>query len=296
MLKILVSQHDHYNYMDAGLIQGLQNLGHEVWDVFGYRANYLDPQGERPRFEEFELIIDFVNGVHTTEAPRGAKRIFVWGEDDQAGLDKVFAQGYDHVFVRDHILGSPGIPINFGIEDRYYCATSNGIKPLKGRTIDVCFLGSLWAHRLPLVKKLKQDFGHLNLMLGPRRFNTTDDTWSRWTKSWCAHDPQYFETLADSKICLSFKGAGPDTARTWECLASGAVPIIETMGLIDIVRPTPGGVRWFFGYDQLREAITETLARLHSDTTYVDDHWKWNQENHSTTARARYVLNQCGLA
>jgi hypothetical protein len=291
-----VSSHDHYNYLDATVIQGLQNLGHNVRDVFGYRTNYLEPKGSRPAFNEFDLVIDFVRGIEQTGAPKGAKRVFVWGEDNHVGLNNVFVRDYDHVFVRDHLSTEPGLPMNFGIESRYYCATNMGIKPFKDRSIDVCFLGQLgYGNRAEYVERLKKDFKHLNLVLGPRQFNTPDEYWSQWTKPWCAHDPEYFQTLADSKICLSFLGAGPDTGRFWECLASGAAVVAESLGAVDMVRPTPGGVKWFWGYDQLRTAITETLDNLYKPQIDQQFHWQWNRDNHSTTARAQYLLRECGF-
>ena len=142
------------------------------------------------------------------------------------------------------------------------------------------------------------DFPHLNMVIGPRRFNEPDDRWSSTTLPWCAHDPRYFETLANSKICLSFQGAGPDCARHWETLASGAVSVIEVMPMVEFVKPAPGGVRWFFGYEQLRRQIESVLTRIETRTDEIQEQisfeWEWNRANHSTRARAAYVLRTLG--
>jgi hypothetical protein len=102
--------------------------------------------------------------------------------------------------------------------------------------------------------------------------------------------------LANSKICLSLRGAGPDCARHWEAIASGGIPVIEMDGIVDIVRPTPSGVRWFSGYEQLQSAIHNILARIDTFQTIHDADWSWNREHHSTMARARYLLRECGFS
>lgn len=241
----------------------------------------------------FDLFIQFLKGKRPLE---NITSILCWGEDNHVGLDKEFRGGFDHIFVRDHHFGEPGFPINFGAETRYYCATEHGLKPLKDRSIDICFLGQLgYADRAKYVAQLKKDFSQYNLVLGERLFNTPDDHWSKWTLPWSAHDPAYFATLANSKVVLSFRGAGPDCGRHWECLASGAVPVIESMGLVDLVKPTPEGVKWFFGYEQLHRAITEVLGNLDKYQEAQERAWAWNREHHSTKARVRYLLDMIGM-
>jgi hypothetical protein len=219
-----------------------------------------------------------------------------WGEDDQRGLDKQFQKGFNHVFVRDLLPGEPGHAMNFGIEDRYYCITDKGYTLLKDREIDICFLGSEWAHRKQYIDQLRKDFGKYRLELGLRKFNEPDDYWSRWTRPYCAHDPRYFEVLSNSKIVLSLKGAGPDTARTWECLASGACPLIENLGTKMIEEPR---AYFFNDYAELKETIELVLEGIDEDTagaqSAVDADWLWNREHHSTTVRASYLLEKCGF-
>jgi hypothetical protein len=297
-MNILVNSYPHYDYLQATCIQGLRNLGHNVYGTAGNTANYLQPHTG----EKCELFIQGIPGMGPNPNMRS---VMLWGQDDHVGLMREFELGFDAVFVRDKRYGQPGYPIHFGIEDRYYCAVDDEPtgkpKPLAEREIDVCFLGDIHHSkgiRKEAVEKLPVDFPHLNLVIGPRRFNEPDDRWSATTLPWCAHDPRYFETLANSKICLSFQGAGPDCARHWEVLASGAVPIIEVMPMVEFVRPTPGGVRWFFGYEQLRRQIEDTFARLVVHTGVfqhaISSEWVWNRENHSTRARAAYMLRILG--
>jgi hypothetical protein len=223
-----------------------------------------------------------------------------WGEDDQCGIEKQFQKGFDAFFVRDLLPGQPGFPMNFGIEDRYYCATEHDYKPLKDREIDICFLGSLAgykSHRKEYVERLKKDFSRLNLMLGPRQFNTPDDKWSKITLPYCAHDPEYFETLANSKICLSFKGAGPDCGRHYESMASGAICLIENMHTEMVA---DADVYWFENYDDLATTIDLILKGIRDDPEAAqiacDYAWRENRDLHSAKARAAYLLDKCGFS
>lgn len=284
-MNIVVNQHPHYNYLDASICQGLQKLGHAVTGASLAGTNYVEHKWQG---NPVDLFVQFVKG----QCPLiGVPSIMVWGEDDQNGLAAEFIKGFQQVFVRDHLPGTPGIPINFAIEDRYYCATEQGYKPLKDRYFDVCFLGKLYPARLAYVEKLKIDFPGLNMLLGPRTFNTPDNVWSRWTQPWCAHDPGYFETLANSRICLALNGAGPDTGRKWEILASGAICAIEDT-LSDGLKPDS---YWFSDYSSLKHFVTYALGSLETEQSRVDAAFTWNRVDHSTKSRAAYLLEMIGM-
>jgi hypothetical protein len=270
-------------------VEGLQLLGHDVYALIP-GTNYVI---KGYTCEPLDLFIQFIAGGGPM---RGVRSVMVWGEDSHQGLDDVFTRGFDEVFVRDH-AGGPGVPINFGIETRYLCATERGLKPLSEREINICFLGDLAGYkgnRIKFTEKLKQDFKNYNLELGPRKYQEPDAQWSQWTKPWCAHDPRYFETLANSKICLSFKGAGPDTGRTWESLASGAVCLVENPTPAYILPPNPENTRWFITYNELARQIDDVLSHLDYWQTGQQAAWQSNIEHHSTKARAAYFLERLG--
>ena len=295
-MNILVSQHGHYNYMSAGICQGLQLLGHNVFSLYCYQTNYVECGIDGS--EHVDLYIEFVD--QDVPAPKRWPSVLCWGEDHSRGLKRAFSRGFDFVFIRDHSPNTPGIPISFAIEERYIDVTKERLIPLHEREIDITFCGQLgYANRQEYVDRLKKDFASYNLVLGPRQFNEPDDKWSRWTLPWAAHDVRYFEVLANSKVVLSFRGVGVfDCGRHWEALASGGVPVIENVPLVDMVRPTPEGVSWFVGYEQLGDAIHKALSNANSPTLQerVTEAWKWNLEHHSTVARARYLLQQIGMA
>lgn len=288
-MRILVNQYRHYDYMNATIIQGLALLGHEVYSLFPW-TNYVEK--ELPRCP-IDLYINF-NAIAYPMS--NVRSVMVWGEDSHTGLGDVFSRGFDEVFIRDYLSG-PGIPINFGIETRYICATKHGLKPLSEREIDVCFLGDLAGYkgnRIKFTERLREDFKSYNLELGPRKYNTPDAHWSKWTKPWCAHDTRYFETLANSKICLSFKGAGPDCGRHWESLASGAVCLFEEPYPAKTLEPLPMNTKWFSDYDGLASLIEQALSNISHWESQQHEAWQFNTEHHSTKARAAYLLEKLG--
>jgi hypothetical protein len=286
-MNILVNTHRHYVFMDASLIQGLKNLGHKVCAIEEAGNNYVEYLANTS--DSWDLFIQFVKDSHINIP--SIKSIMVWGYDGHNGLKNEFLNGYDVIFVRDHLDNNPGIPINFAIEDRYYCQTDNGYKPLKDRTVDICFLGGDHCGRKEYKERLIEDFKHLKLEIGRQKYVAPDDYWSRWTSTYYNHDPHYYEVLADSKICLSFRGGGPDCGRHWEIMASGAVCMIESMKTME---PRPS-VYWFDNYEELKKRIEGVLFDIEDFQEEVNNDWKWNREHHSTKARAQYLLDKCGF-
>ena len=208
----------------------------------------------------------------------------LWGEDSHNGLETEFkAYCYQAFFIRDW-TGGPGIPISFGIEDRY--VTPARFRPMAERDIDIIFLGTPFQHRADYLERLKRDFAGKSLMLSGRLFNEPDGSWPQ-VSGWCVHDPRYFDALSRSKIAISFHGAGPDCARHWEVLASGAVPMIEEFPCVD---PQPDCFR-FTNYNELAEAIELCLA----NPAWPNELTNRAIRYHSTTARAEYLLEQLGM-
>lgn len=286
-MNVLISGYSHYDYLIATIAQGLKSLGHNAYGTGGNAANYLEPhQGQT-----CQLFIQCIPGKRPHPVLRSA---MLWGGDNHQGLEREFKVGFDAVFVRDLLPGEPGMPMNFASETRYFCAIQDVPKPLKDREIDICFLGQLgYARRREYVERLKVDFAGYRLELGERKFCEPDDYWSKWTLPWAAHDIRYFQTLANSKICLSFKGAGPDCGRHYEVMASGAVCLIEFLGT-NMVEPKPYCL-WFEDYDRLKSLI-EWVLTDHTGTAQrlVSKAWRYNRIHHSTMARAAYLLGKLG--
>jgi hypothetical protein len=296
-MNILVSQHSYYNYLDSTISSGLIALGHNVFSLYGYQTNYVERGIDGS--EHVDLYIEFVD--QDVPAPKKWPSVHCYGEDHHRTLGKAFQRGFDFVFVRDHRPTEPGRPISFGIEERYYEATDKKLIPLNERELDITFLGQLcYGTRHGYVEKLKRDFAGDRLVLGPRHFNEPDKKWSKWTLPWAAHDVRYFETLANSRFCLSFAGMGWDCGRHYEVLASGAIPIIEH-GESERVGGEWAGALFFKNYEELCAAIEQAFASVPSWSpqhlpSEQGDNWLFNREHHSTVARAQYLLEQIGMA
>jgi hypothetical protein len=182
--------------------------------------------------------------------------------------------------------------MNFGIEDRYYCATEKRRKPLIRRSIDVSFLGNIdTAPRKKYAAMVQADFGNRRLEIGGHKFAVADDYWSQWTATYRPHDPRYYQCLADSTINLSFMGYGPDCARHWEVMASGGVPVIERMPTVQ-VPPTlnEDNCVFFSNERELRGILSDILSYPLKYQAIADSAWASGRKYHSTKARARYLL------
>lgn len=306
-MRILVNPFPVYEFLAASLIQGWTKLGHEVLTA-NHVASYAEKRAE-PGDQDFDLSVQFISGQGRLP---GRKSIFIEVVDNYPGLNEARTKGFDYIFVRDHIPSMGCLPINYGIEDRFYCAAETSGKPLQDREVDVCFLGYLYSgtarcKRAEWTDRLHADLPGLNMVLGDRQFSEPDDEWSRWTlsrdyegdRSYCfAHDPRYFELLANSKICLSFSGLMADTGRTWEIMASGGISLVEKYYIsghaVDMINPPPQ-VEWFSTYDELLRSILGVLNDTDSWQARAEQAWTFNRQHHSSAARAQYVLDSVDL-
>jgi hypothetical protein len=270
MLNILIQAHLSYSYLDATIVQGFLNLGCNVFTT-GSMHSYLS---RKWCGEHIDLSIQCLKKAGRLP---GDISVLTWGHDDNEGLDE--ETGFDAIFVRE--WDGRYEKINFGIEDRY-------IYPVKSseRTIDISFLGSLYPFRCELLDAVRRDFPDLTLQFGDRVYNTPDDTWSPHTLPYCVHDHEYFRTLGNSRIALSLWGAGKDCARTWEILASGAIPVIQRCSVVD---PEPR-VLWFETYEELKLQIETALGM-----DWRVENYEFNMKWHDTASRARYILERLGL-
>jgi hypothetical protein len=298
MASFLFEAHDHYNFLDATVAQGLANLGHEVYGFDDNAENYLTPHEGQP----YDAVIQCLHNGHLKKRP-DTPFILLWGADSGQGavavppppVNEIEADAY---FIRDYRggFGRNVFAINFGIEDRYYCAhNGNPPKPLADRSIDVIFCGQFnnAPGRKHLMDAVKAEFGgRHNLLIEDRPFTDTEDYWSQWMGAHVIHSPKYFEVLADSKIILSPMGAGPDCGRHWEALASGGVALIQRMPTV-MVDPTIQDWR-LCGIFQTMDNIVGYVAAILSEPVIfqatADQGFETGQQHHSTAARAAYML------
>lgn len=295
-MNILLDSHPHYNYMDATLAQGFNDLGHTAYGRNRNGHNYCTPHNGEP----FDL---FVQCQAFGDPLSGVPSIMLWGEDGNQSPGSQFypflGKDFTACFVRDYRGGGPDnvFPMNFGVEARYFCASmpaKNRI-PLRQRKVDLAFYGNIDTHnRQMYAQALAAYSGEWNIKIGGQEFRQGDNYWTRWTGTYRPHDVKYYQLLADSKIAISFMGHGPDCARHWEVLASGAVPFIERMPTIMCPPPLRDGEHCFF-FSDVPELVHKMELVLKDPIQFqhiADKAVNVARYNHSTAARARYVLSK----
>lgn len=281
--------------MNASLIEGLNKLGHCCYGLGQNANNFLIPHTE----QDFDVFIQCMPGeVPRIAAVKNIPKVFLWGEDGGpfTAAQMAWMLSYDACFVRDLTGPSPNnmFPMNFGIEERYYCATKDKpVKPLTERSIDVLFLGRMgYGNRDKYINAIQAEFSEYNLMLDGHRFSQPDPYWQQWLNVHCCHDPRYYEALADAKIILSLKGAGPDCARTWEALASGGILMLEYAPTRGCPQELQSGTDclMFKSEDVLVEKIRSVLQNPGEYQAIADQGMYNGSRWHTTIGRAKYFL------
>lgn len=296
-LRFLVESPKRYDFLVATLVQGLKNLGHEVYGWKACRQNYLDPHINQP----FDVFIQ--TSVRRSSRQRINKpKVLLYGAD--TGTDRIslyeaptpHLADVDIVFLRDYRGGVKGkvFPMNFGIEDRYYCCTDQAIKPLAERRFDLIFMGrrdcpGRDAFLTELTRLLPTTYEYI---IGGHWYTTPDGVWSNVVSGHCTHCNGYYTILSDAKIVLSPMGAGPDCGRHWEAFASGGVPLIEFMPTVMVPpRPRDGMDCCYFKDARECASIVDHLLRnLDEAQRIADTGFATGKKHHTTTARARYFL------
>jgi hypothetical protein len=302
-MDFLIESKRQYDYLVATVAQGLTQLGHATYGFDGDFSNYLIPH----EGQSYDIVIQAIEG---TEVKSDKPRIYLQGEDLGIGpeMDSLHYRDLDYriAFVRDLRATFNErrfvYPINFGVEDRYFCKTKKGYKPLHERKYDITFLGEM-THpdgsskglRQEIVYGIRNYFSDKNLLVGGKRFKNPDSFWSKWTKTFTPHDEEYFEVLADSKIVISPMGAGPDCARHWECLASGALTFIERMPSL-MCPPELRNQRECIFFENIKELLGNidwALKEIEKYQQIADKAYYMAKNHHSTKARAMYMLTKC---
>lgn len=298
-LSFIFDGQNYFDYLACTVNQGLKNLGHKVYSFTGHEENYCEPWVG----QEFDFILQ-AWGEGNNFPDEKVPLIYLFGGD--TGTDRtashtpnINAINADVYFIRDlrDHSNAKCFPINFGIEDRYYCATKTIRKKLRQRNVDVLFLGQYdnCPQRRALLEEtesLLSSFGY-NVVFGGRAYNGADTYWSKWIHGHCSHDPQYFEALANAKIIFSPMGFGPDCARHWEAFASGGVPCIQYMPTIMAPPNLRDGLNCirFNGPRDAVLMIHELLEDLDRAQVIADLAFETGKQYHTTTARARYMLD-----
>jgi len=175
-------------------------------------------------------------------------KLLIWPYDQDDGPRPFTYSTYDAfdlMFIRDwdgKNYNNKCYPMNYGIEDRYYCITQEHDKLLKDREDDVTFFGSTCGSRQlmardTVLEKLRREinpFIVLKIASQVTFASDPDPYWSQWVKGRFLHNNDYFRALVNSKIVLSVPGGGPECGRTYEAFAAHAIPMIQKTDTVKI--------------------------------------------------------------
>ena len=244
-MNILLEGTPYCDFQLCSIVDGLQELGHTVYDESGKGLNYMEPwiptMGTGIKID-FCIAAD-TNNISSMMAPKGdLPKVVVHGHDrwidytsvPNSPIKPIMFQAWncDIAFVRDldrkqfHNTSFPVYPMEFGIERRFRQACAGTLDPASKREFVVSFFGTLsTAGRQKVVTKLDGDFKCY--FGGQATFMKPDDYWSKWVNGRYVHAPAYYDALCNSAFALSPLGAGPSCGRTYEAYAAGCIPLIQ---------------------------------------------------------------------
>lgn len=292
-MKIVCIISPCYDYLTATLIEGLQDLGHEV--IASENSCYAAKSSNgtiRREAERADLIVVCSN-----------RKVRTWLVEDIDNPNKVYVDGsdsqkfgvYPHirfklVFKRElnkcwtGKRSEPIYPLPFAAEKRYFKY------PRLKRDIRVSFAASL-------------NTNTMRYSIHQRLLNREDDSIFSGSTGECAYlrpskakgypleTPKYREILFRSQIGVNVVGAGYDCARYWEIPAAGALLLTQEL---DISMPYPftndTNCVIFKSVDEFGEKLDSLLA----NPSLVEEMAAAGHEHlmkyHTTRERAAYFL------
>lgn len=293
-MKIVFIISPYFDYLTATLIEGLQELGHEI--IASENSNYATKTSDRKLrriAEQADLIVVCSN-----------HRVRTWLMEDIENPRKVFVDGDDsHNFgVYPHIkfkavfkrelnrfwqnnAAEPVYPLPFAAEKRYFHKTN------LQRDIRVSFAARLNSNtmRYSIYQRLRNR-NDSTIFCG----STGEQTCSSLKKlrSSPMGSPKYREILFRSQISVNVAGAGYDCARFWEILAAGALLFTQEVD-ITIPHPFSDGVNCvvFKSLDEFEEKLDGLLSNSTSIAQIADAGYQHLLKYHTTQSRAGYFLD-----
>lgn len=239
-MDILVIGPNYADFQLCSIVDGLQELGHEVYDASKVGRNYMDIA---PNYTNFDLFLAADTDNHPsvrTETPQ--PKVILHGHDRWTDYTRVpnspvkpirYDQWVcDMAFIRDYDgrapagLSFPVYPMEFAIERRFREACAGALDIASRRPYVVSFFGTLsTAGRQKVVEMLDGEFkcyfGNQSTFMQP------DNYWSKWVNGRYVHAPAYYDALCRSAFALSSLGAGPSCGRTYEAYAAGCIPLVQ---------------------------------------------------------------------
>jgi hypothetical protein len=314
-MNILIVTPNYTDSISCSIVDGLVDLGHNVWVPGNKPMNYAYPYPENPIHLNFWIMADTdnVNGLQVDmynplNPSIKLPKVVVHGHDyfidytlaPLARVKPVPEIGVSDInFIRDLDktlpFQAPTYPINYGVERRYLeaCIGAKG-GDFSTRPDDIVFWGTLdTAHRRKYLQAMQS--AGINVKYGTYQFNTPDEKWSQWIYGRYTHDPDYYKALTQSKMVFCPIGAGWTCFRHMEAYASGAIPIIQRISSnIDVMHKFIDEENCLLWSDE-RELITKVRAYLSDIDKLVGLHlrcWEYAMNNLLTKHVAQSVLDR----
>jgi hypothetical protein len=281
-----------YEYLTAGLIEGLQDLGHTVRCTAESNYGHTLPADELTAFAEVADLVVAGSGAGVDygllERIGNPRRVFVDGGDFQA-MTVPEGLGFKAVFKRElnrrwrEAAAQRVFPLPFAAEKRYFVADA------PAKDLRVSFLAFMGTN--PLRHSVHQRLlnrGDPLIVSGSteeRAYNV------RAPSPLPLETPQYRALLARSQISVSVPGLGYDCARYWEIPAAKAMLLAWEA---DIVVPNDFAdgetcVK-FASLAEFENKLEQLLARPKKMREIAERGHRHLLRYHTTAARAAYFL------
>jgi hypothetical protein len=242
------------NYVDSnicGIVDGLLQLGHQVYNLNGPPINYAQSWPiPSPDKIDIWMMMDTDNSIGLTLTPdnmgssvRGAKKIICHLHDrwtdyvnvpnspiklvpvEQFKCAVSFVRDLDKVTVEKcQERNIPVFPVDYSIEQRYTEATVPHLDTARKK--ELLFLGTLDTARRQFYLDSVRNAG-LPVRYGTYEYNDGDGKWSKHIYGRYTHDPRYYEELCKYMFIFCGFGAGPSTMRVAESYSAGCIPVIQ---------------------------------------------------------------------
>jgi len=291
-MKIVFINTPIFDYMTAGLIEGLTALGHDV--ACSEASNYgraLPDVDLRQRAEQADLIIVGSNANvrhHLLQSVANPRKVFVDG-GDSASLAVPPSIRFKAVFKRelcreDRVAQADFIrPLPFAAERRYFV-------PPQPRDILVSFIANMGTNPLRnSIHQRLQNRKNLAIVSG----STNERTYSvSAPQPLPISTPSYYQVLARSLISVSVPGMGYDCARYWEIPAAGAMLLTYEPDIV-----IPNGFRdgvdcaTFASLDEFESKLKFYTAKPERAVKVAEKGHQRLLAHHTTERRAAWFLD-----
>ena len=282
----------YYDYLTATLIEGLQELGHDIFasENSNYATNTSNSR-IRKEAEKADSIIVFSNN-----------QVRTWLVEDIANPNKVYVDGSDRqefrvypyirfklVFKRElsrcweNKAVEPVYPLPFAAEKRYF-------KPIYlPRDIRVSFAANLnnntmrySVHQRLLNRREPTIFSGST---GEHAYS------SKKARGLPIETPKYRDILYRSRIAVNVAGAGYDCARFWEIPAAGALLFTQELDIF-IPNPFTDGTNCviFRSLDEFSEKLDFLMSSSSNVSMMAESGREHLLKYHTTIKRAEYFL------